>query len=139
MHSVDSVMIDAPAATIYRLAAAIEKWPTILPHYRWVTLFRDDGQTRLVEMAATRDGGFPVKWTSGRLTWETRSSFKPPSTRATARTELPRHLSSAASPPVRRSLARSQALTGGTDRWSTPRNGCALSKPDKRFTGCLSA
>ncbi len=64
MHSVDSVVIDAPAATIYRLAAAIEKWPTILPHYRWVTLFRDDGRTRLVEMAATRDGGFPVKWTS---------------------------------------------------------------------------
>jgi len=63
MHSVDSIMIDAQAATIYRLAAAIEKWPTILPHYRWVTLFRDDGRIRLAEMAATRDG-FPVKWTS---------------------------------------------------------------------------
>jgi uncharacterized membrane protein len=64
MHSENSITIDAPPARIYDLAAHIERWPDILPHYRYVTLYRDDGHTRLVEMAATRDGGFPVKWTS---------------------------------------------------------------------------
>lgn len=53
----------APAEHIYRLAAYIEKWPGILPHYRWATLFRDDGRERPAEMAATRDG-LPVTWTS---------------------------------------------------------------------------
>jgi len=64
MHSEDHIIIDAPPVRIYDLAAHIERWPDILPHYRYVTLFRDDGRTRLAEMAATRDGGFPVKWTS---------------------------------------------------------------------------
>jgi len=57
------ITIDAPAARIYDLAARIERWPEILPHYRYVTLLRDEGDTRLAEMAATRDG-FPVKWVS---------------------------------------------------------------------------
>jgi len=55
--------INAPAERIYQLADYIERWPEILPHYRWVTLFRDDGTTHLAEMAAARDG-FPIKWTS---------------------------------------------------------------------------
>jgi hypothetical protein len=32
-----------------------------LPHYRWVHVLADDGHSRLVEMAAHRDG-FPVRW-----------------------------------------------------------------------------
>lgn len=64
MHSEDSIVINAPPTRIYDVAAYIERWPEILPHYRHVTLFRDDGHTRLAEMAATRDGGFPVKWTA---------------------------------------------------------------------------
>jgi len=63
MRTENCLVIDAPAERIYQLAASIERWPEILPHYRWVTIFRDDGSTRLVEMAATRDG-FPIKWTS---------------------------------------------------------------------------
>lgn len=63
METENHIVIHAPAERIYRLAAYIEKWPEILPHYRWVTLFRDDGLERLAEMAATRDG-LPVKWTS---------------------------------------------------------------------------
>ena len=64
MHSEDKIVIDAPPARIYDLAVHIERWPDILPHYRYVALFRDDGHMRLAEMAATRDGGVPVKWTS---------------------------------------------------------------------------
>jgi len=59
----DRITIDAPAARIYTLAARVERWPEILPHYHRVTVLRDGAEERLVEMAATRDG-FPVKWTS---------------------------------------------------------------------------
>jgi aromatase len=48
---------------IFGLAAAVEDWPTILPHYRWVRVLRERGPSRLVEMAAHRDG-FPVRWTA---------------------------------------------------------------------------
>ena len=64
MYSENSLIVQAPISRIYELALAIENWPTILPHYRWVTILRDDGNnTRLAEMAATRDG-IPVKWVS---------------------------------------------------------------------------
>jgi len=63
MQTENRITIDAPAARIYDLAAHIERWPRILPHYRYVTLLRDEGQTRLAEMAASRDG-FPVTWVS---------------------------------------------------------------------------
>lgn len=64
MHSEDRVVIHASPARIYNLGAYIERWPTFLPHYRSVTLLRDDGHTRVAKMAATRDGGFPVSWTA---------------------------------------------------------------------------
>jgi ribosome-associated toxin RatA of RatAB toxin-antitoxin module len=51
----------APAATIYGLAAEVERWPELLPHYRWVTVLERDGNRKLVEMAAHRDG-IPVRW-----------------------------------------------------------------------------
>jgi len=63
VHTENRIIMDAPAARIYELAAHIERWPRILPHYRYVTLLRDEGDWRLAEMAATRDG-VPVKWVS---------------------------------------------------------------------------
>src|SRR5919108_3612250 len=48
---------------IFALAAAVEEWPRILPHSRWVRLLRDEGRRRVVEMAASRDG-IPVRWTA---------------------------------------------------------------------------
>lgn len=46
---------------IVALAADVERWPVILPHYRWVTLLEGGGDHKVVEMAARR-GRFPVKW-----------------------------------------------------------------------------
>ena len=46
---------------IVALAADIERWPEILPHYRWVTLLEGGGDRKTVEMAARR-GRIPVKW-----------------------------------------------------------------------------
>lgn len=62
-RTVDEIMVQSDIDTIFRLASDIERWPVILPHYRWVKdLGAQDGQ-RKVEMAAKR-GWIPVKWTS---------------------------------------------------------------------------
>lgn len=61
MKTHNEIWICAPAATVYRLAAEVERWPELLPHYRWVTLLERTGNRRLVEMAASRDG-IPVSW-----------------------------------------------------------------------------
>jgi ribosome-associated toxin RatA of RatAB toxin-antitoxin module len=53
----------ADPAVIFDLAATVEEWPRILPHYRAVRVLRDDGRQRLVRMAASRDG-IPVRWTA---------------------------------------------------------------------------
>ena len=53
----------ADPAAIFDLAAAVERWPEILPHYRWVRLLEVDGNRKVVEMAAQRDF-VPVRWTA---------------------------------------------------------------------------
>jgi len=63
MITENEITIHAPAARVFALAADVLSWPEILPHYRWVRLIRDDGDSRVVEMAAHRDG-IPVKWIS---------------------------------------------------------------------------
>ncbi len=55
------IWIAAPASVIYTFAAEVERWPEILPHYRWVTVLERDGNRKLVAMAASRDG-IPVSW-----------------------------------------------------------------------------
>lgn len=51
----------APLDVIFRLAAEVERWPELLPHYRWVRLLEREGDLKLVDMAASRDG-IPVYW-----------------------------------------------------------------------------
>jgi len=53
----------APPAVVFKLAADVEDWPSLLPHYRGVQVLRSRGSRRLVRMLASRDG-FPVRWTS---------------------------------------------------------------------------
>jgi len=62
LHTENEILIQADAAEVYGLAAPVERWPKILPHYRWVRVLEDDGEgRRLVEMAALRDF-IPVRW-----------------------------------------------------------------------------
>jgi ribosome-associated toxin RatA of RatAB toxin-antitoxin module len=63
MKSVMSVTITAPASEIYEIAHETQRWPDVLPHYRFVHVLsvRDGRQT--VEMAARR-GMIPVRWTA---------------------------------------------------------------------------
>jgi coenzyme Q-binding protein COQ10 len=63
MRTVDQVHIRAPLERVYDAAAAVERWPAILSHYRWVR--RLEGS--LVEMAAWRPFGplrYPTWWVS---------------------------------------------------------------------------
>ncbi len=61
MHSEISVVMRADVATIYRLAAGVERWPALLPHYRSVRVLEEEGERRLVAMATSRSG-IPVWW-----------------------------------------------------------------------------
>jgi ribosome-associated toxin RatA of RatAB toxin-antitoxin module len=61
--TVDRILVRSDAETVFHLAAETTRWPSILPHYRWVKgLGMLDGRQKL-EMAARR-GWIPVKWTA---------------------------------------------------------------------------
>lgn len=61
MHTENAIVIRAGLATVYELAAAVERWPTLLPHYRWVRVLEGRDTYRVVEMAAHRSG-IPLWW-----------------------------------------------------------------------------
>lgn len=68
MRTVDELVIAATPDAVWPLASAVERWPEILGHYRWVT--RMDGPAAgdgIVEMAAWRPFGvlrWPTWWRS---------------------------------------------------------------------------
>ena len=61
MRTANSVEMAAELDRIVALAADIERWPVILPHYRRVTLLEGGGDRKTIEMAARRDR-IPVRW-----------------------------------------------------------------------------
>ncbi|MDQ3226174.1 MAG: hypothetical protein M3Q50_06055 [Chloroflexota bacterium] len=61
MQAETTVEIRGPLARIVELGADVERWPEILPHYRWVTLLGGGGDRKVVEMAA-RCGRIPLRW-----------------------------------------------------------------------------
>ncbi len=62
METVDQRTIRAAPETVWPLAAAVEDWPEILPHYRRVTRRSGaPGGSGVVEMAAWRPFG-PLRW-----------------------------------------------------------------------------
>lgn len=62
-ETANEIVIAAEPATIYALASATERWPELLPHYRFVRVLDGNGNHRIVEMAAMR-GAIPVHWTA---------------------------------------------------------------------------
>ena len=59
MTTLDQQLMRAPAALCFQVAADVERWPAILPHYRWVRFRQRDGfASGIVEMAAWRP--FPL-------------------------------------------------------------------------------
>jgi ribosome-associated toxin RatA of RatAB toxin-antitoxin module len=68
LRTVDELVVNAPAARIFAIAADVEQWPAYLPHYRYVRFLerRSDGGGT-VEMSANRSFGpldWPTWWTS---------------------------------------------------------------------------
>lgn len=61
MQTANTIEIEGDLDRIVALAVDIERWPVLLPHYRWVTLLEGGGDQKTVEMAARR-GVIPVKW-----------------------------------------------------------------------------
>ena len=61
MQTETTIDIQGPLSRVVALAADVERWPVILPHYRWVTLLAGGGDRKTVEMAARR-GRIPVRW-----------------------------------------------------------------------------
>ena len=63
METETTLRIRADRDRIFRLAAAVEDWPRILPHYRWVRVLEQRDGSRVMDMAACR-GRIPVRWTA---------------------------------------------------------------------------
>ena len=61
MRTVDTELIAAPPERVFRHASEVERWPEILPHYRWVRMLERRPGGGIVEMAAWRPFG-PLKW-----------------------------------------------------------------------------
>ncbi|MFL5608175.1 MAG: type II toxin-antitoxin system RatA family toxin [Gemmatimonadaceae bacterium] len=77
MTTVDEQLVRAPVARIFTLAADVERWPSLLPHYRYVRFIerRADGGG-IVEMSANRPFGL-VQWPTW---WRSQMRIHPPGT-----------------------------------------------------------
>lgn len=63
MIRTDQHVTVAPTDIVFHIAADVERWPAILPHYRWVRFEEKKAFGRgVVEMAAWRDLLGPVRW-----------------------------------------------------------------------------
>lgn len=86
MTTVDERVVRAPLARIFSLAAEVERWPALLPHYRFVRFLerrRDGGG--VVDMSAYRPFGvlrWPTWWRS-RMRVDAPSSAARPAVRFT--------------------------------------------------------
>jgi uncharacterized membrane protein len=67
MRTVDRLFMRAPVDRVFAAAAAVERWPELLRHYRWVRVLERQSETSVVEMAAWRPFGplkYPTWWVS---------------------------------------------------------------------------
>ena len=63
MHTENSIEIRGDVKRIFQIAAQVDKWPDILPHYRWIRVLQRRKRRTTVEMAA-RHARIPVSWTA---------------------------------------------------------------------------
>jgi len=67
MRTVDAIRMRAPVSRVLDAATDVERWPSWLPHYRWVRMLDRTPDGGLVEMAAWRPFGtlrYPTWWVS---------------------------------------------------------------------------
>jgi hypothetical protein len=72
MHTHNETLVHAPLETCLEAASDVERWPSILPHYRQVRFSRQDGPgCGRVRMEAYRHFGplpYPIWWESDMVT-----------------------------------------------------------------------
>jgi ribosome-associated toxin RatA of RatAB toxin-antitoxin module len=61
MRTVDQALIAGSLADVWARASDVERWPDILPHYRWVRMLERRPGGGIVEMSANRPFG-PLGW-----------------------------------------------------------------------------
>jgi ribosome-associated toxin RatA of RatAB toxin-antitoxin module len=65
LHTVNDIEImgdpERIGPRIFQLAADIQDWPTILPHYRYMRVTEQSETHKVADFGASRDG-FPVSW-----------------------------------------------------------------------------
>jgi|SRR6185503_6526824 len=77
MRTVDERTVRAPLERIFAVAADVERWPALLPHYRYVRFRERHGEAGIVEMSANRPFGpldWPTRWVSLMEVHESRAS-----------------------------------------------------------------
>src|SRR5579864_7256807 len=62
-QSVNEIVIRGTAARVMELAFDLPRWPSFLPHYRWVRVLERNEEGLTVEMACWRTG-IPLRWRS---------------------------------------------------------------------------
>ncbi len=67
MHTVNEIQIfgnaDVICPRIFQLAADIQNWPKILPHYRYLRVNEQSASFKIADFGASRDG-IPIKWSA---------------------------------------------------------------------------
>jgi coenzyme Q-binding protein COQ10 len=58
--------MNVPEEAIFETAADLERWPTFLPHYRYIRYYEKGPDRNVVKMAASR-GFVPIAWVSEQL------------------------------------------------------------------------
>jgi aromatase len=61
METTDRLVMRGDPDRIFALAADIQDWPTLLPHYRYVVVEECSERHKVARMGARRDA-FPVTW-----------------------------------------------------------------------------
>jgi ribosome-associated toxin RatA of RatAB toxin-antitoxin module len=61
MHTANEIDIAGPVERVFQLAADIQDWPKILPHYRYMRVREQSERHKVADFGASRDG-FPVRW-----------------------------------------------------------------------------
>jgi ribosome-associated toxin RatA of RatAB toxin-antitoxin module len=62
-ESVNEITIRGTSGAVQALAFDLPRWPSFLPHYRWVRVLEEKGDRKTVEMACRRSG-IPLRWRS---------------------------------------------------------------------------
>jgi ribosome-associated toxin RatA of RatAB toxin-antitoxin module len=66
MHRTNAIVMNASEEVIFEAAADLARWPSFLPHYRYIHYFEKGPARNIVKMAARR-GAIPVAWISEQV------------------------------------------------------------------------